>query len=376
MVERDGASHLLTVPSLYLAMLDAAVPGQLDSLRTVIVAGEAVPARVPELHQERVPTAELANEYGVTEATVWSSLYRCPPDQVPHPLPIGTPIPGTELRLLDDALDRSPAGTTGELAIAGAGVSRGYLARPALTAERFVPDPFGPPGSRMYLTGDLARLVADGNLLLVGRRDEQIKLRGFRIEPQEIEAAIVGRPDVREAAVVVVADGAGEPHLGAYLVPAGTGPLDLAALRDALRDALPEYMVPTGYLVLDDLPRTPNGKVDRGCLPPMDLAVHVARAEYAGASGEAEAVLLDIWQELFQMPSISVHDDFFALGGHSLLALHLLSRIEDLFGLELPLQALFEAPTVRALATLVAGALPDQPHPSATAHEPGERATE
>ncbi|MFG1698429.1 amino acid adenylation domain-containing protein [Nonomuraea sp. NPDC049309] len=359
-IERERVSHLLAVPSLYGALLGCAAPEQLASLRTVIVAGEAVPSRLLAAHHERVPGATLYNEYGVTEAGVWSSVWTSPPGAVPDPVPAGRPIAGTRLYVLDRHLAPVPAGGAGELYIAGAGLAQGYLGRPALTAERFVPDPFSEtPGARMYRTGDLVRVLPGDGLVVLGRIDNQVKVHGHRIEPEEVEAALRTHPGVRAAVVAAAEDG-----LVAYVVPepgpagrggapAATRPGD-AELREHLRARLPAPMVPGVYMTLDELPLTPNGKIDRAALPEPGS---VARPAYEAPRDELEEEIAAVWAELFELPRVGVHDDFFALGGHSLLALQVIARIEDAFEASLPLHVLFEAPTVAELATRVEQAL-------------------
>jgi amino acid adenylation domain-containing protein len=342
LVAEYNVTHVLSVPSLYTAMCEAAEPGQLASLRTVIVAGEAMSADL------RAPQgAALFNEYGVTECSVWSSVAAIEPG---GPVTIGSPIADTTMYVLDNDMRPLPVGVGGELYIGGAGVSRGYVAAPGLTAARFVPDPFGQPGARLYRTGDLARLRADGQVELAGRADHQITLRGFRIEPAEVEAAILAQPGIVEAVVTKAGT-----MLTAYLVCRKGVPFDSAALREHLRQRLPEYMVPTSYVDLPDLPRTPNGKVDRAALP----TPQGSHRSFEAPRDSLEKLLAGWWEQLFETTPVGVHDDFFALGGHSLLALQLLARIEDEFALELPLDVLFEAPTVARLATRIETAMTD-----------------
>jgi acyl carrier protein len=250
--------------------------------------------------------------------------------------------------------------------VAGAGLGRGYLGRPDLTAERFVPDPSGPAGSRRYRTGDLARWRGDGQVEFLGRRDHQVKIRGFRIELGEIEAALAAHPAVSEA-VVVARSGPGEPRLAAYAVPARE--VDWRELRDFLRRRLPEPMVPADFVLLAALPLGPSGKVDRAALPePADLADGAAGdAAAAGAARTArnaapplprpqtavEDLLAGLWAEVIRVGTVELHDDFFVLGGHSLLATRMLSRLRDQLDVEVPLSALFEAPTLQGFAALV-----------------------
>jgi acyl carrier protein len=261
----------------------------------------------------------------------------------------------------------------GELTIGGLGVARGYLGRPALTAEKFVPDPFGAqPGGRLYRTGDLARMLPDGRLLFLGRGDHQVKVRGFRIELGEIEAQLNADPRVAQGAVVAVSEGGGEARLVAYLVPApslGEGAEEGAgedfaveSLRDALRRELPEYMIPTFLIPLDSMPLNPSGKIDRRALMERKLtggAALGAAAEYVAPRSPVEQVLANMYGDLLSVQQVGVHDNFFALGGHSLLATQLMAWIRDDFEVELPLRSLFEAPTVAGLAAVLL-ADPDQ----------------
>jgi acyl carrier protein len=268
-------------------------------------------------------------------------------------VPVGGPVANTRLHVLDPRGLPAPPGVAGELAIGGLGVARGYLGRPGLTAERFVPDPHSPvPGGRLYRTGDLVRRRPDGRLDFLGRLDHQVKVRGFRIELGEIEALLARQDGVAQAAVVAREDGTGERELVAYVVyGVGEGePPPAASLRAALREALPDYMVPALFVALPELPLTPNGKVDRKRLPDPSGE----RAELAGAwvapRTEVEATLAGLWAEVLRVERVGAEDDFFALGGHSLKATQVMTRIEEVFGLELPLRALFESPTVAGLA--------------------------
>ncbi|TYK43424.1 non-ribosomal peptide synthetase [Actinomadura decatromicini] len=304
--------------------------------KRVLVGGEALPAALAET---LAGAASLAtNLYGPTEATIWATAADLPSSG------IGTPFWNTRAHVLDAALRPVPPGVPGELYLAGAQLARGYVGRPDLTSERFVADPYGPPGSRMYRTGDLARRARDGSLEYLGRTDDQVKIRGFRIEPAEAEAVLAARPGVARAAVVVREDRPGEPRLVGYYVPDGAAP-DEAALRDALGRALPEYMVPSALVALDALPRTVNGKLDRAALP----------APEAGVSGRAprdarEAALCAIFAELLGVEGVGIDDDFFALGGHSLLATRVAAKARAVLGGTLSIADVFEAPTVAALA--------------------------
>ncbi|MYM28004.1 amino acid adenylation domain-containing protein [Duganella sp. CY15W] len=307
---------------------------------TLVVAGEACPAA---LAAQWRTGRRFINAYGPTEATVCATLHQCGEHEDGAP-PIGQPLPNVYCRLLDAGLNPVPVGVTGELYIGGAGLARGYLRQPALTAERFIPDPWGQSGARLYRSGDLARYRPDGSICYLGRIDSQLKLRGFRIEPGEIEAALRAIPDVREAAVVAARQETGL-QLIAYV--AGEAVPDGETLRAALKRVLPDYMVPAQYVRLATLPLTVNGKLDHKALP----APETDTGSYEAPSTEAEQILVAIWRDVLKVERIGRHDNFFALGGHSLLATQVISQLRARLGTELPLRALFEAPTVSELAT-------------------------
>jgi amino acid adenylation domain-containing protein len=343
LIERERVAGILLVPQLYQAMLEHAETSRLSSLRTVIVAGEAIPRTLPAAHASRLPAAKLWNEYGPTEGSVWCTVALLSPDD--STVSIGSPIPNAQVHVLDETLRRAPIGAVGELYIGGDGVARGYARRPALTAERFVADPYGPPGSRLYRTGDLARWRSSGGLDFLGRADEQIKIRGFRIEPGEIEAALTALPGIAQAAVVVRDD-----RLAAFVVTRGGQAPDTASMRHALAERLPKQMLPSSIDVLPALPLTPNGKVDRRA-----LAQTAARPDERSAVPPRDALeyqLLRIFEEVLETP-LGVTDDFFDRGGHSLLAVRLVARIRGECGCAIPLAALFEQPTVEHLARVI-----------------------
>jgi amino acid adenylation domain-containing protein len=302
----------------------------------------------------------LYNLYGPTEATVYATGCALPPagerDGLP---PIGRPLANSRIYLLDEALQPVPLGDAGELWIGGGGLARGYLGRPELTAERFVPDPFAAAaGGRMYRTGDLARYLPDGNIDFLGRADFQLKIRGFRIEPGEVEAALLVHPAVREAVVVARADGPAGPRLVAYFVPSGPAP-ESAELRRHLDAKLPDYMVPSAFVVLPELPLNPSGKIDRRSLAerPESAETGAAQGIYLAPRTLVEEALAEVWAELLGLARVGIRDSFVHLGGHSLLGVQVLARVQRLFGVELTLRTLLEAPTVEGLAREVAAAV-------------------
>jgi amino acid adenylation domain-containing protein len=340
-----------TVPSALAGLLDL---GPLPAaVRTVNLAGEPLRGALAErLHGAGV--ARLWNLYGPSEDTTYSTGTEVAPDIGREP-DIGRPLAGSTAFVLDGSLGMLPVGVPGELCLGGEALARGYLNRPELTAERFVPDPFGGlGGSRLYRTGDRARWRSDGALELLGRMDRQVKVRGFRIELGEIEAVLSGHPAVREAAVTAPADASGDRRLVAYVsATEGGGPLDVAALGVYLGSRLPSFMVPSTWVELAALPLTRTGKVDHKALPAPGAAA--AGAAYEAPRTAAEEMLAGIWGDLLRRERVGVHDNFFALGGHSLLATQVVSRLRDRLGVELPVRALFEQPTVAGLAGLLAG---------------------
>ncbi|MGN9759628.1 amino acid adenylation domain-containing protein [Streptomyces sp. SD31] len=336
-------------------------PGHLDLLahqldaeqsanlaRTVLVAGEALSARTANHWLTALGDNRLINEYGPTEASIGSTTH---PVTEPYdrPVPLGGPLPNTTAYVLDPAGEPVPVGVAGELYVGGHGVARGYLRRPALTAERFVPDPFGPAGSRLYRTGDLARRLPDGAIEFLGRIDDQVKLRGYRIELGEIRAALIDQPGVRDAVVVLSTDDAGEKSLAAYLVADGPADPDLTAVREGLTAVLPEYMLPAAYAVVPAIPLTANGKVDHRALPVLDMTAATHRAP----ATPTEERIAEIWGEVLGLERIGADDNFFTLGGHSILAIRMTSRLQDAFDIDLTIRTVFEQPTVGGLAQAI-----------------------
>jgi amino acid adenylation domain-containing protein len=297
----------------------------------------------------------LVNHYGPTENTVVASAVAVPvrPDSTEAP-PIGRPISNTQIYLLDKQLQPVPSGVPGELYIGGQSLARGYFNRPDLTAEKFIPDPFGgSPGARLYGTGDLASYLPDGNIIFIGRTDEQVKVRGFRIELGDVEAALRAHTALRDAMVIASPDSLGETRLVAYIVPEGANAPTAGELREMLKLKLPDYMIPSAFVVLEFLPLTPSGKIDRRALPSPDIAMLAEERAYVAPRDEVEAQLAQVWEKVLQRHPIGVNDNFFELGGHSLLATQVVSRTRMEFEVELPLSALFESPTVAGMAEVV-----------------------
>jgi amino acid adenylation domain-containing protein len=319
--------------------------------RLLILAGEAIPAAVLVRWFERTQVP-IYNTYGPTEATITAvvSVLREPVS----PVPIGLPIAATTVYVLDGRLRPVPVGVAGELFIGGPGVARGYGGRPALTAERFVADPFAADGSRMYRTGDRVRWNVSGQMEFLGRADDQVKVRGVRIEPGEIEAALAAHPGVQVAVVTPFGESA-QARLVAYVVPAdpAEGIPTSGELRGHLRENLPEFMIPSVFIELAALPLTSSSKLDRAALPAPDIGRTEQDGSYVAPSTPTEELLAGIWAELLGADRVGAEDNFFELGGHSLLATQVISRIRDVFGTEVPLAALFDRPTVRELAQVV-----------------------
>nr|WP_284348328.1 non-ribosomal peptide synthetase [Streptomyces sp. A 4/2] len=332
-------------------------PGLLTGVREVWTGGDVVSPAAAARVLTACPGIEVVNGYGPTEATTLATCHpvRSLPENAAT-VPIGGPMANMRAYVLDDRLRPMPTGMVGELYLAGTGVARGYFGRPGLTAERFTADPYGPAGSRMYRTGDLAWWLPDGTLEFAGRVDHQVKLRGLRIEPGEVEAVLAGCPGVAQAAVVAREDRPGDKRLVAYLVPAPEGAPEMTELSGRLRRELPDYMVPAAFVTVDALPLTANGKLDRVALPAPDYGASDAGR---GPRTPQEQLLCGLFAEVLGREQVSIDDGFFDLGGHSLLAARLASRVRETLGLELGLRLLFEAPTVAGLTEHLAMNDPD-----------------
>ena len=389
-IAQQQISHLLCLPSLYKLILDQSKSQQvvsqskfteldnepqrhrehrgregeswftqqsccdaLVSLKTVIVAGESCPKELVKQHRELLPQVSLFNEYGPTEATVWSSVYNCQNHDLNHSVPIGRPIANTQIYLLDSQLQPVPIGVSGEIYIGGLGVAKGYLNRPELTAQKFIPNPFSDePNAHLYKTGDLGRYLADGNIEFLGRLDQQVKIRGYRIELPEIEAVLNQYPDVQEAIAIAPEDINAHRRLIAYIVPKQEQVPTVDNLRSFLKNHLPEYMLPSVFVMLKTLPRTPNGKVDRQALPIPDQERPNLEAVFVPPSTPIEVALAEIWSQVLSVEQVGIHDNFLKLGGDSLRSIQVLSRANDR-GLSFSLQEFIQHPTIHELSQVI-----------------------
>ena len=350
-IERTHVTRLITVPSLADAMeREAVTKRRFKTIRSWTLSGETFGAELLERLRSSYPGCTFINLYGSSEVAADATGYVTAGWQGGL-LPIGRPLPNYRAYILDGALQPVPIGVSGELYIGGAGLATGYVGRPDLTAERFVADPFGPPGTRMYRTGDLARWRRDGVLDFLGRADAQVKIRGVRIEPGEIEAVLARHPDVAQAAVMAREDEPGDKRLVAYVVSTADRQIDPLELRAHLRRSLPDYMVPATIVSLPMLPRTGSGKIDRRALPAPEARAAMRR----GPRTPQEQALSGLFAEVLGLDQVGIDDNFFELGGHSLLATRLISRIRATLNLELSIRNLFESPTVEALASRAMG---------------------
>ncbi len=348
-VMEHGITTLQLVPTMLQAFVEQNGREEGLRLRRVFSGGEALTTELAERVQRKLTGVSLHNLYGPTETCIQSVVYSCAGGEAGNQVPIGRPIANTQVYVLDEEMEPVPVGVVGELYIGGAGVGRGYIGRGGMTAGRFVANPFGERGSRMYATGDLVRYRGDGVLEYRGRADQQMKVRGFRIEPGEVETALLRHPALQQVAVVT-REVRGEKQLVAYTVaaPATMAP-DSNTLREFLKESLPEYLVPSHFVMLDELPLTPNGKLDRERLPEPELQAG-DWLRYVAPRTPTEEVLAQVWAEVLKIEHIGIYDSFFNLGGHSLLAMQVVARLRDLLGIDLPLLAFFEAPAIEQLA--------------------------
>ncbi|MFK7967132.1 MAG: amino acid adenylation domain-containing protein [Burkholderiaceae bacterium] len=344
LVETD-ATVMQATPATWRMLIDSGWAG--DPNLKVLCGGEALPRELANALLGKC--AVLWNMYGPTETTIWSTVQRLEPGE--GVVPVGRPIANTQIYVLDEALNLVPDGVQGELYIAGDGVAQGYLNRAELTDERFVANPFG-SSERMYRTGDRARWRAVGVLEVLGRLDDQVKLRGYRIEPGEIRALLVQDEQISDAVVVVREDVLGSAQLVAYLISATGSEPEVARLRAMLKELLPEYMVPSAWVSLQELPLTPNGKVDKQALPAPDAQSRGAAAEQVAPQNETQEQIARVWARLLGVDSVGVTDGFFELGGHSLLAVRLVTELENELGIKVPLMKLFQGATVEQIARI------------------------
>ena len=373
-LHHERVTSLWLTASLFNAIIDE-YPQALSSVRDLVIGGEALSVPHVKRALDLLPATRIVNGYGPTEATTFTHCYPIPRqlDPVLRSIPIGLPIGGTEGWILDGALQPAPIGVPGELYVGGDGLARGYRNQPGLTARKFIPHPFDDtPGARLYATGDRARYLPDGLVEYLGRSDYQVKIRGFRVELEGIEATLTGHPAVRQAVITSEHDD-GDTRLVGYVVLNPVAKCRISELRAFLESKLPDYMVPSQLIVLDSLPLTASGKVDRRALPKSERSAASAGHTDAAPRTDTERSLAAMWAELFRVDHVSVDDNFFELGGHSLLAARLFGRIEQTFGKKLPLSILLRAPTVAQLATLIEEAgghalesplAPIQPHGS------------
>jgi amino acid adenylation domain-containing protein len=350
-----AATGLNCVPSLWKAQLDALDSDREfpppKSLSFLLLGGEPVNKQLVDRTFAAFPAVEIWNLYGPTEATANAAAGRIFPDGA---VTIGRPVANTQIYLLDSHLEPVPVGMPGELHIGGAGLARGYLNSPDLTAEKFIPNPFGgAPGARLYKTGDMARYLPDGTIEFLGRIDNQVKIRGFRVELGEIEAALSRHTGVREAVALAREDTPGEKRLVAYIVSTGSPVPGTSDLREFLKAKLPDYMVPSSFVFLESLPLTPNGKVNRRALPAPDASRPELENLFVAPRSSIEETLIKIYSQVLGLDRVGVHDNFFDLGGHSLLATQVVSRVRESYRVELSLWSFFEAPTVAELAAVI-----------------------
>jgi acyl-coenzyme A synthetase/AMP-(fatty) acid ligase len=350
LIAREKITTLHFVPSMLQIFLgQEGLANSCASLKRVICSGEALPL---ELQHRFFATlgAELHNLYGPTEAAVDVTYWACQRDSALNTVPIGRPIANTQIYILDPQLQPVPIGVTGELHIGGIGLARGYHRRPDLTSQKFIRDPISSnPNARLYKTGDRARFLPDGNIEYLGRLDHQVKIRGFRVELGEIEALLNQHPGVQVCTVAAREDLPGDMRIVAYIVKAG-GEVRPSDLRDSLRTKLPDYMVPAAFVMLDKIPLTPNGKVDRKALPKSEPEAVTNLSGFVAPNTETEVALAKIWCEVLGLPKVGLNDNFFDIGGHSVLLLRVHARLTSMLGVKVSVAEMFQYPTIRTLA--------------------------
>jgi amino acid adenylation domain-containing protein len=348
LIREFKVTHLLALPSFYQAILEQAGAQEVSTLRTVIVAGEACPRELVQRHYAKLPKAQLYNEYGPTEGTVWSTVHRCEAEGT-GAVPIGQPAPNMAVYIFNDRKEPVGIGQRGEIYIGGPTVANGYLNRPDLTNEKFVSGRIAGAEGKLYRTGDLGRFRADGLIEFHGRIDEQVKIRGYRIEIGEIEHVIARHPDVREAVVIAREDTSGGKRLVAYIVAQDQAHFSVPEIRLFAQEKLPQFMVPGVFVPMKTLPLAPNGKIDRNALPAPD-ELERNEKKFVAPRNHDEELLAKIWTEVLKLEAVGIEENFFDLGGHSLLAIQVIARVRDSFKLELPMAAFFEAPTIGGMA--------------------------
>jgi amino acid adenylation domain-containing protein/non-ribosomal peptide synthase protein (TIGR01720 family) len=352
-ISQQQVSHLLCLPSLYALVLEQANPEQLKDLRGVIVAGETCSVDLVQRHLELLKSTSLFNEYGPTEATVWSTVYDCCDKYLEMPIPIGRPIANTQTYILDSHCHPVPLNVVGELYISGDGIARGYLNQPDLTAQKFIPNPFSDKlGTRLYKTGDLARYLPDGKIEFLGRVDNQVKIRGYRIELGEVENALNQHPAVSSLAIIARQNESGHNRLLAYLVPNPERSPSSEELRNFLQDKLPEYMIPSAFIKLKTLPLLPNGKLDIKALPASEITREELSENFVAPRTPIEKILAETWTQVLKVKQVGVHDNFFELGGDSITAIQATARVNQM-GWQLTPRDLFAHKTIAELATVV-----------------------
>jgi amino acid adenylation domain-containing protein/non-ribosomal peptide synthase protein (TIGR01720 family) len=353
LIQQQQITTLHFVPSMLQVFLNEVGLEQCHHLKRVICSGEALAFELQTKFFARLPKVELHNLYGPTEAAIDVTFWQCQQHTPEKVVPIGRPIANTQIYILDQQLQPVPIGVPGELHIGGLGLARGYLNRPQLTKEKFIPNPFSnQPGARLYKTGDLARYRSDGNIEYLGRIDHQVKIRGFRIELQEIEAVLASYPEVQKTVVVVREDEPGNKRLIAYIVPVKESTVSTSKLRQFVKQKLPNYMVPSFFVVLDTLPLTPNGKLDRRSLPIPDNSRPDIEETFVAAQNAVETKLTQIWSEVLGVKQVGIYDNFFALGGDSILSIQVVARANQQ-GLQLTPKLIFQHQTIAELAPVV-----------------------
>jgi amino acid adenylation domain-containing protein len=367
-INKNSISTLQVVPSQLQMLLNEKRLKNCLTLRRVFCGGEALTVELFNQFKARLPTIELINLYGPTEATIDTTFWRCHQEQGLPIMPIGRPIGNMQTYILDPYLNLVPIGVQGELHIAGIGIGRGYLNRPELTAQKFVPNPFpssittkGGPingeeeiGGRLYKSGDLARYLPNGSIEFIGRSDYQVKIHGFRIELGEVESVLGKHPAIEAAVVIAREDAPEDKRLVAYVVASNESPPTFRELRRFLIEKLPDYMIPSAIVYLDGLPLTPNGKIDRRALPTPEPSRSELEAAYVAPQSEVERMIAEVWQQVLRFERVGMHDNFFDLGGHSLLLIQIHNKFQELFNKEIPIADLFRYPTINTLADYLA----------------------